>query len=140
MHDLSLNLGIFQKVSYLPHKKQSSTINFSSAKSVLKADHWGIKKLNEYCYLPTTCLWIFFHWPVSESVPNLGSRVFRATPATFTPLHKGTERNRPQDELFFPRLHQLFQFSGVFENKVRLLPYITYKNKLQKDKRGKCKK
>lgn len=50
-----------------------------------------LKKRKVSIYLSTTCLWTSFQCSLSASVPKSGWRAFRETPATFTPLHTGTE-------------------------------------------------
>lgn len=46
---------------------------------------------NSLIYLFTTILCVSFQFSLSESVPMSGFNVCRLTPATFVPLHTGTE-------------------------------------------------
>ncbi len=51
-------------------------------------------------YLSTTILWVSFQFSSSQSVPMSGFSVCRLTPATFVPLHTGTETPQKPSALF----------------------------------------
>ena len=78
-------------------KYNTSGSNLSAARGCLFVKRikltWFVSQLIR-THPSTTILWTSFQFSLSPSAPICGLRLCRVTPATLTPLHTGTTRNR----------------------------------------------